>query len=105
MVRKALNLTQREFADRILVATGFIALMETGNRNVNPRIMKLVSNTFNVDLEWLETGKGTMFSSETDQEVNEIINLYKQLNPFFRKFIIKQLRELSKFKNENSEEI
>jgi transcriptional regulator with XRE-family HTH domain len=98
MARRALKLTQREFAEKISVATGFIASMEIGDRKVNPRIMKLVSSTFNVNLQWLETGEGEMFYTDTEQEIEEIISLYKRLHPFFKKFIIRQLRDLIEFK-------
>jgi len=98
LVRRALKLTQREFAEKISVATGFIASMEIGDRKVNPRIMKLVSSIFNVNLQWLETGEGEMFYNDTEREIEEIINLYKRLNPFFKKFIIRQLNDLIEYK-------
>ena len=98
LVRKTLKMTQREFAEKISVSTGYIASMETGDRKVNPRIMKLVSAFFNVNLEWLETGEGEMFYSDPEKEIEEIIRLYKQLNPFHKQFIIRQLRDLIDFK-------
>jgi len=98
LARKTLKLTQQELAEKISVAPGFIASMETGNRKVNPRIMKLVSSTYNVNLQWLETGEGEMFYSNTEKEIEEIISLYKRLNPFFRKFIMRQLHDLIEFK-------
>ena len=98
LARKTLKMTQREFAAKISVATGFVASMEIGDRKVNPRIMKLVSSMFNINLQWLETGEGEMFYMDTEKEIEEIISLYRQLNPFFKKFIIRQLRELSEYK-------
>lgn len=98
LVRKTLKLTQREFAEKISVATGYIASMEIGDRKVNLRIMKLVSAIFDVNLEWLETGEGKMFYDNAEQEINEIISLYKRLNPFFKKFIIRQLHDLIEYK-------
>jgi transcriptional regulator with XRE-family HTH domain len=93
-----LKLTQREFAEKILVSTGFIGSMEAGDRKVNPRIMKLISSTYNVSLEWLETGEGEMFYTDTEKEIEEIISLYKRLHPYFKKFIMRQIRELVDFK-------
>jgi len=98
LVRKTLKLTQREFAEKISVATGFIACMEIGERKVNPRIMKLVSSIFNVNLQWLETGEGEMFYTDTESEIEEIISHYRRLNPFFKKFIMRQLRDLIEYK-------
>ena len=99
LARKTLKLTQREFAEKISVATGFIASMEIGSRKVNPRIMKLVSTIFNINLQWLEAGEGEMFYTDTEKEIEEIISLYKRLNPFFKKFIVHQLRELIEYKS------
>lgn len=99
LVRKTLKLTQREFAEKISVATGFMASMEIEDRKVNPRIMKLVSSIFNVNLQWLEKGKGEMFYTDTEKEILEIIDLYKKLNPFFKKFIVRQIHELIDFNN------
>jgi transcriptional regulator with XRE-family HTH domain len=98
LARKTLKLTQRELAEKISVTTGFIASMEIGDRKVNPRIMKLVSSIYNVNLQWLETGEGEMFYANTEKEIEEIISLYKRLNPFFRKFIMRQLHDLIEFK-------
>jgi transcriptional regulator with XRE-family HTH domain len=98
LVRKTLKLTQRELAEKISVTTGFVASMEIGDRKVNPRIMKLISSIYNVNLQWLETGDGEMFYIDTEKEIEEIISLYKRLNPFFKKFIIRQLRELIEYK-------
>jgi transcriptional regulator with XRE-family HTH domain len=98
LVRKALKLTQRELAEKISVTTGFVASMEIGDRKVNPRIMKLVSAAYNVNVQWLETGEGEMFYTETEKEIEEIISLYKRLHPYFKKFIIRQLYDLIEFK-------
>jgi transcriptional regulator with XRE-family HTH domain len=98
LARKTLKLTQREMAERISVSTGFVGTMETGDRKVNPRIMKLIASTFNINLQWLETGEGEMFYVNTENEIEEIISLYKRLNPFFQKFIMRQLRDLIEFR-------
>ena len=39
-----------------------------------------------------------MFYTDTEQEIEEIISLYKRLNPFFKKFIIRQLYDLIEYK-------
>ena len=98
LARKTLKLTQRELAEKISVATGYVASMEIGNRKVNPRIMKLLSSIYNVNLQWLESGEGEMFYTDTEKEIEEIISLYKKLHPFFKKFIVRQIRDLTEFK-------
>jgi hypothetical protein len=58
--------------------------MEIGDQKVNPRMIKLINLTTEISSKWLETGKGEMFAGEPDQEVEKIVNLYRQLNPFFK---------------------
>ncbi|MCL2791538.1 MAG: hypothetical protein FWD87_00455 [Spirochaetaceae bacterium] len=44
------------------------------------------------------TGKGDMFYTDTEKEIEEIISLYKRLNPFFKEFMLRQLRDLIEYK-------
>jgi hypothetical protein len=72
---------------RIPVITCFVTLIEVP-----------FSSLYDVSLQWLETGEGEMFFIDTQSEIEEIISLYKRLHPYFKKFIIRQLRELVDFK-------
>jgi len=40
-----------------------------------------------------------MFDSEIEQEIEEIVNLYRQLNPFFKGFFKRQLLEIINYEN------
>lgn len=65
-IRNRLNLTQEEFAKRISFGRSAISLIEGGNRAVNDKFIKLVCDEFNVSEEWLRTGEGEMFRTESD---------------------------------------
>lgn len=67
-VRQALNLSQAKFAKEISISNGYIAGIELENRNVNDRIIKLISATFNVNEHWLRTGEGDMQVIMSDNE-------------------------------------
>lgn len=60
-LRKALGLTQQEFADRIGISRGNIATYETRDGNPGNSVIHLICREFNVSEHWLRTGDGEMF--------------------------------------------
>jgi len=97
--RKKLNLTQAQFSEKICVSTGFLCSMEIGDRKINPRMIKLINLTTGISAKWLETGKGEMFANDKDNEIEEIVSLYRQLNPFFKGYFKRQLLEIINYEN------
>ena len=87
-------MTQAQFAQKICVKAGFLSSMEIGDRKINPRMIKIINLTTGINPRWLETGDGEMFEAIPDQEIEEIVNLYRQLNPFFKGFFRRQLLEI-----------
>jgi transcriptional regulator with XRE-family HTH domain len=67
-LRKSLGMSQEKFAKEIGLTKNFISLVETGQRNLSTQSIKLICQLFNVDVEWLETGKGEMFIQKTENE-------------------------------------
>ena len=61
-VRKSLELTQQEFAERIGMKRNSIALIENG-RNTSDQTVFAICREFNVNEEWLRTGAGEMFKA------------------------------------------
>lgn len=66
-IRKELDLTQQEFADRLKVGRNNIAGYETGKRSPSDAVISLICREFNVNEEWLRTGQGEIFI-ELDKE-------------------------------------
>lgn len=59
-LRKYFELSQAEFAKRINKTPGFISLLETGRSGVSAGTVKLITEAFGVNPEWLKTGEGEM---------------------------------------------
>ena len=94
-VRKALGLSQRAFCKGIFLSQGFYANIESGLRKPNERIYELISTKYNVNKDWLITGKGEMFSGPApDVELEQLIEIYKELDPLFREYIMLQIKQL-----------
>lgn len=60
-LRKELNVTQQEFADKLKISRNFVAQIEMGSKVPSDRTIDDVCREFNVNEEWLRTGKGNMF--------------------------------------------
>ena len=94
-VRKALGLSQRAFCKGIFLSHSFYAQIESGTRSANERVYELISTKYNVNKDWLLTGKGEMFSGPTpDVELEQLIEIYRELDPLFREYIMLQIKQL-----------
>jgi transcriptional regulator with XRE-family HTH domain len=60
-LRKALDLTQQEFADRLRIKRNTVAMYETGRNIPIDAVISLICKTFNVREDWLRYGEGDMF--------------------------------------------
>lgn len=76
-LRKALALTQQEFADRIGIKRNSFANYETGRNTPIDAIIVSICREFNVNEDWLRNGVGDMFLS-TDRNT-DIAKITKQL--------------------------
>lgn len=76
-IRKELDLTQQEFADRIGIKRGGIANYEIGRNEPADSVISLICREFNVSEKWLRYGEGDMFLP-TDRNA-DIAKLTKQL--------------------------
>lgn len=60
-LRKALDLTQQEFATKIGSTQNVLANYESGRRNPSSSVINNICKTFNANETWLRSGKGEMF--------------------------------------------
>lgn len=61
-VRKAIGLTQQEFADRLGIKRGAVANYEIGRNDPIDAVISLICREFGVNETWLRTGEGEMFA-------------------------------------------
>lgn len=57
-LRKVLDLTQQEFADRLSIKRNTVATYERGKSDPSDAAVILICKTFNVSEKWLRTGEG-----------------------------------------------
>lgn len=67
-LRKRLNLTQQEFADRLSIKRGAVANYEVGRNTPSDSVIALICREFNVSERWLREGEGEMFLPQNDTD-------------------------------------
>lgn len=89
-LRKTLDLTQQEFADRLQIKRNTVATYEAGKSNPSDAAVSLICREFNVNENWLRTGEGEMFIKLTrDEEIAAFIGktLTTESDTFKKRFI------------------
>lgn len=87
-LRKQLDLTQQEFADRIGMKRNTVANYETGRNEPSAAVISLICREFNVNENWLRSGEGEMFCKlETNDIVAKATRLLGEKDPMFEAFV------------------
>lgn len=96
-LRRELDLTQQEFADRIGIKRNTIANYESGRNEPIDAVVSLICREFNVNERWLRTGEGDIFNKLTrEQEIASFIGrLLADDSDDIKKRFIAMLSELS----------
>ena len=81
-LRRALDLTQQEFSDRIGMKRNTVANYETGRNEPSASVISLICREFHVEETWLRTGEGDMFKSRLPiDEVGAYVEELLEYNP------------------------
>ena len=89
-LRKALDLTQREFAERIGMKGNTIATYEMGRAFPSDPTINNICKEFNVNEHWLRTGAGEMFIQQSrDEQIADFVQktMSSESDNFKRRFI------------------
>lgn len=105
-VRKAFDLTQQAFADKIGSKRNTVATYEMGRTEPSFAVISLICREFNVSETWLRTGEGEMFVQTAEDPVErlcaelhateldaEIIRAYFKIDARIREPFMRQLLE------------
>lgn len=95
-LRKELNVTQQEFADKLKISRNFVAQIEMGSKIPSDRTIDDVCREFNVNEEWLRTGNGDMFvPGIKDKQISAMLaDVMKSGEDSFRHRLVSALARL-----------
>lgn len=92
-LRKALDLSQKEFADRIGLKQNAISYMEKKDATVTEQNIKAICSQFCVNEDWLRTGHGEMLI-ESDRKQRDFFAIFDELSPILQDYLIHTAKEL-----------
>ncbi|GMO38969.1 MAG: hypothetical protein Ta2B_18480 [Termitinemataceae bacterium] len=101
-IRTVLKFSQVKFAKIISISNGYMAEIEQGKNKANDRIIKLVCSSFNVNERWLRFGEGDMFSDNPNEQYTKLLSLYKELEPKYQEYVLKQIDLLLDIQNRDA---
>ena len=91
-VRKANNLNQQEFAERLGLTKNFISLLETGSREPSDRTIKDICEKFSISETWLRTGEGDMrIPRSREEEIADMVAKAISGTNEFKKAVIRMI--------------
>jgi len=105
IIRNYFKLSIRDFSKRIYFSHSLYGQVEYGNREPNDRIIELICSRFNVNKEWILTGKGEMFDTPPpDLRLEKILEIYNMVDDTLKDCLLdlsKALLKIHKGKGEN----
>lgn len=95
-VRKANNLTQDEYAEKLRISKNYVCLLETGKKAPGDRLISDICREFSISEAWLRYGEGEMLvqRSANDQLALLVNDLMAEPDTAFRKRFLQAMLEL-----------
>ena len=102
-IRDALNLSQREFGEKLGVSRDVISNIEYNRVPLKKLLLRHICELYNVNQHWLETGEGDMFNGDPDEicKFDEAFQIFKSLRPDFQDYALDQIRKLIELQDKN----
>ena len=100
-VREALNLSQREFGERLGVSRDVISNIEYGRVAPKALLIKHICDLYSVNENWLKNNTGAMFNEDNriNQKAEEAVAIFRVLRPEFQDYALAQIRGLVELQN------
>ena len=95
-IRLALGQNQREFSKTLDISQPALAMLETGQRDVNKRHISIICMKHGINRDWLEKGEGEMYEIPIEEEAEIISELIEKDNPIYDlvKDIVRKYKKL-----------
>lgn len=92
LIRKSLNISQKEFGATIGLKPSSMNDIEHGKCAVTERVIIAICARFNVNEQWLRTGEGEMFVDNLD--FKKFFEIYSKLNKPLQDFLFQCAKNL-----------
>lgn len=100
-IREALNMSQREFGEKLGVSRDVISNIEYGRVQPKELLIKHICQIYKVNEQWLQNGEGDMFNCNIDEnnKIEEALDIFKTLRPEFQDYALEQIKKLSELQD------
>lgn len=80
-IRNFLGLTQKELAVKLKLAQATVSSIEAGQRHLTDRLLNQICLTFNLNEDWVRTGKGEPYKEIhlKDSFLNDLVKAYSNM--------------------------
>lgn len=101
LLRDSLNLSQREFGEKLGVSRDVISNIEYGRVQPRSLLIKHICELYHVNENWLTHGEGNMFlpHPQNNRRLSEAIEIFQGLQPEFQDCALEQIRRLAELQN------
>lgn len=103
-IRNILNLSQKDFAEKLGLKQNAISYMEKKGATVTEQNIKLICSQFNVNENWLRTGNGEIFI-ENKIKQDEFFEIFDKLSTHLQDYLIKTAKDLLETQNKIQDSI
>ena len=76
--RRFLKLSQQRFADELGISRSYVGDVENGRIKPSDNLIGLITSKFNVDIEWITSGRGEMVPDSTPEQADALLKLHEQ---------------------------
>jgi transcriptional regulator with XRE-family HTH domain len=102
IARKALNISQKDFAKAMCISNSYLADIENDYRKANDRIIRLASMIYGINENWLKNGEGEMFYKSPDEKITRLVNIFNELPADFQDFVLAHIERLLELKKKQN---
>lgn len=105
LIREALQLSQREFGEKLGVSRDVISNIEYGRVKPKELLVRHICDLYGVNEFWIQTGNGSMFHTKpkTDKKLDEALEIFQSLRPEFQDYALEQIRHLARLQEKLSD--
>ncbi len=98
MVRESLQMSQREFGERLGVSRDVISNLEYERVQPKELLIRHICDLYNVNRTWMDSGEGPMFCQEPkyNKMAEEALSIFQSLRPEFQDYALEQIRQLAR---------
>ena len=91
-LRKLLNLTQSEFADKLGLSRNYIWMLENGGRTPSDRTISDICRIFDIQEDWLRHGLEPMRAERSkEEEIAEMVGSALRGSSDFKKAVVQMI--------------